>query len=479
MRDGPGGVTVLHGPVVLGPDGGLDRVEAVVVSGGRIVAVGRPPAGLRAARHVDAAGLAITPGLVDAHAHLAWSSFIPDDDAPDEPGDLPAATREILRRTLARGVVRARDAGGLTARVRDAAATEGLGPEVDVAVDIIRGDEVAGPEEMRRRVRSTLAAGATWIKLLATHGVSVPGAVEDAVARGGPTEGGRPSETAGSVPTAGVERDASAVGPVDLDPLIDRATMAAAIEEATAGGARVMVHAWGGPALTDAIELGAASVEHGMFLTERDAAAAAAAGCWFVPTVTIYRDVAAMAEAGDLPPAIGVRARRAAAAHADAVAIARRAGVRIATGTDFSSMETHGKAVREIASLVRCGLTVAEAWRAATVAGHALLAGDATSVGSSAAVARSPMVGRTMPGGRSAPGSARQPASATGTDSPARDTPARDTPARGVIVPGARADLAAWSVDPTDPAALADGPEPRFVVVGGRLVEPQAPASST
>jgi imidazolonepropionase-like amidohydrolase len=449
VATGPGGVTVLHGPAVLGPDGALDRAESLVVSGDRILSVGRPPAGLRDARHVDAAGLAITPGLVDAHAHLAWASFIPDDDAPDEPGAVPAATREILRSTLARGVVRARDAGGLTARVRDTAAAEGLGPEVDVAVDIIRGDEVAGPDEVRRRVRATLAAGATWIKLLATHGVSVPGTGE------------------GGAPVASPEAD----GPVDLDPLIDRATMAAAIDEATAGGARVMVHAWGGPALTDAIELCAASIEHGMLLTERDAAAAAAAGCWFVPTVTIYRDVAAMAEAGELPPAIGARARRAAAAHADAVAIARRAGLRIAAGTDFSSLETHGKVVREIASLVRCGLPVAEAWRAATVAGHALLDGDAPAGGGSSQDDRASMVGRTMPGGRSAPGTARQPASATGSDSPTRYAPPR-----GVIAPGARADLAAWPVDPTDAAALADGPEPRFVVVGGRLLEPRAPA---
>ena len=125
---GPGGATVLHGPAVLGPSGALAEVEAVVIDRGRVVAVGALPAGLRDARHVDAGRLAITPGLVDAHAHLSWATFFPDDD-PAEPDAVPAATREILSRTLARGVVRARDAGGLTARVRDAARAEFAGTQ--------------------------------------------------------------------------------------------------------------------------------------------------------------------------------------------------------------------------------------------------------------------------------------------------------------------------------------------------------------
>ena len=63
--------TVLAGGRVLDPASGFDAVADVVVDGGTIVDVGP---GLAAAHPdaevVDCAGLLVTPGLIDLHAHV-------------------------------------------------------------------------------------------------------------------------------------------------------------------------------------------------------------------------------------------------------------------------------------------------------------------------------------------------------------------------------------------------------------------------
>jgi dihydroorotase len=66
-----GDVLVLRGGRVIDPASGLDGVADVVVSAGRIEAVG-PDAGANHpdATVVDCAGLIVTPGLIDLHAHV-------------------------------------------------------------------------------------------------------------------------------------------------------------------------------------------------------------------------------------------------------------------------------------------------------------------------------------------------------------------------------------------------------------------------
>ncbi len=58
------------GARVIDPNSGLDQVTDLHVEGGKIIALGAAPAGFKAARSIDAAGLVVAPGLVDLSVAL-------------------------------------------------------------------------------------------------------------------------------------------------------------------------------------------------------------------------------------------------------------------------------------------------------------------------------------------------------------------------------------------------------------------------
>src|SRR2546430_15966526 len=55
---------------VIDPKNRVDAKQDVFISGGKIVALGKAPAGFRAERTIDAAHLAGCPGLLDLSARL-------------------------------------------------------------------------------------------------------------------------------------------------------------------------------------------------------------------------------------------------------------------------------------------------------------------------------------------------------------------------------------------------------------------------
>jgi len=61
---------IVAGGRVIDPANGLDAVADVAIKKGRIAAVVPKLDGFRAAKTIDAAGLIVTPGLVDTHAHV-------------------------------------------------------------------------------------------------------------------------------------------------------------------------------------------------------------------------------------------------------------------------------------------------------------------------------------------------------------------------------------------------------------------------
>jgi imidazolonepropionase-like amidohydrolase len=320
---------LLRGARVLDQAGGFTEPLDVDVQQGRIVAVGARLTGRADAREVDASGLWLLPGLFDCHVHVAMPTFDVDELAA-MPADARAdETAESLRRTLLAGVTSLRDAGGATTSLKGALAPDRrVAPRLQLCVEPLRT-----PSDARRAVGELVAGGADWIKLMAT-----PGALS---------------------------------GADPCSPLFSDAEVTAVIDEATRLGKPVMVHAHGGPVLRAAVLAGARSVEHALFLTEDDAELMAAHDCTLVPTLAIYYDLAASpavsrlgapAElAADLVPRLGRSVR-----------LARRAGVRIATGSDFAHRDQHGHNVAELAHLRRAGLSPEEALLAGTVNGAAL-----------------------------------------------------------------------------------------------------------
>jgi imidazolonepropionase-like amidohydrolase len=133
-----------------------------------------------------------------------------------------------------------------------------------------------------------------------------------------------------------------------------------------------MVHALGGDAIGWAVRAGARSIEHGVFLTEADAAAMAASGCFLVPTLAIYERLEVLAHNGGLTGSRAERALEVGSHLGEAVWIARDAGVRIALGSDFGHRDDHGCNLRELELLRRAGMSVEEVLLAATSVGAQL-----------------------------------------------------------------------------------------------------------
>jgi imidazolonepropionase-like amidohydrolase len=116
------------------------------------------------------------------------------------------------------------------------------------------------------------------------------------------------------------------------------------------------------------------SIEHGIFLTEEQAALMATMGCVLVPTLYVLREVMRWAEEGGILPhyaeqkALAIKDRV-----GGAVEIARAHGVKIALGSDFIRRELHGHNLAELPLLHEAGLSVEEALLAATSNGAKLL----------------------------------------------------------------------------------------------------------
>ena len=347
--------------------GGFAGPVDVSVIDGRVVGAGRSLRPARDQPRLDGRGLWLLPGVFDCHLHAGLASFDQLELMRTPLSRRVLETAHTLRRTLAAGVTFVRDAGIADAGVRDAVAA-GLvpGPELQVSVVALgttggHGDGFLagagtdcpvdymlpdypgrppyladGPAEFRAAVRRLVRAGADWIKLLATGGVLSAGGDGEFAAELGEDE------------------------------------ICAAVAEATRRRRPVMVHALGGPALRHAVQAGARSIEHGVFLTEADAALMAARGCALVPTLVIYDQLDAMARAGQLTGARADRARAVGTRLGQAVAIARDAGVPIALGSDFGHRADHGRNLAEIALLHRAGLSLEAALLAATAAGAEL-----------------------------------------------------------------------------------------------------------
>ena len=334
----------------------------VLLDGDRILEVGP---GLDGDVEIDCEGRLVTPGLFDCHVHFMVDGDFSAKTHLESPFSLAFfQAAERMARTLAVGITTVREAGGSDAGVREAR-DRGLitGPRMLLSLTMLsqtggHGDSweicgahmpgmmdahpgrphniVDGPEEMRRKVRELIRAGADVIKVATTGGVL----------------------SSRSDPRHAQFR------PDELDVLV---------AEATAAGRFVMAHAQGTQGVKNAIAAGIRSIEHGIFLDDEAIEMMLAAGTYRVPTLIAPMGVLEAVERGvDLPDNVVSKARDVAQIHRDSVSRAIAAGVRIAMGTD-SGVTRHGDNLRELAEMASLGMSDAQVLRSSTVIAADLL----------------------------------------------------------------------------------------------------------
>lgn len=185
-----------------------------------------------------------------------------------------------------------------------------------------------GVESCLRAVREQFRIGAEFIKVLATGGVS----------------------------SAADDLDDIQYSPEELR---------AIVEEARRHGTYVAAHCMGTAGTLAALEAGVLSVEHGVFLDERCVELMVAQDVTLVPTLSVALGIRRMK---DLPRHIYEKGKLCAEASLRSVELARRAGVRIALGTDFSNSKNspYSQNGKEFVALCEAGLTPMEAIQAGT-----------------------------------------------------------------------------------------------------------------
>ncbi len=322
------------------------RVD-VVVAQGRIKEI------RAAAGECDLEAACVTPGLVNAHAHL---------EASGEPDMMTFVQTTTAQQRVLRAVDNARKsvAAGITT-IRDVGSSSALGPDVRDAIVAGRipgprmraascvlcmtgghgwpiGRAVDSPWEARKAVREQLWSGADCIKVIATGGVLTKGAVP---------------------------------GNAQLTP----EELAAAIDEAHRHGLRVAAHAIGTQGIKNALRAGVDSIEHGHMLDEEAIALFKERNVFLVPTLSAPTCILAHIENGQQPEYVVAKARTVNEAMLTNIRHAYESGVRIAGGSDagtpYNYHEDYAQEVELMWALL--GMTPQQALHAATAVAAELI----------------------------------------------------------------------------------------------------------
>lgn len=318
------------------------------------------PAG---AQLIDLQSETCLPGLIDTHTHV----LLQGDQKPGQYEEqilkwsLPYRTiraTQSVRRALGYGFTTIRDLETEGAYYADVALRDAIregvvpGPRMQVATRALdvtgaypllgydpalavpHGVQVIdGPYEARKAVREQISYGADWIKVYA----------DERVYHG-------PGATMESVPT---------FTPEELHAIVD---------EAHRERHPVAAHAMGLEGVHNAVEAGVDSIEHGVYIADDDLKIMASHDTYYVPTLYIFIYAEQTRTAEGFPGW-----QSGAEIHAETFRRARRAGVKIAFGTDVGGFEWTINPTKEFSYMVEYGMTPAEAIRAATVTAAQLL----------------------------------------------------------------------------------------------------------
>jgi len=307
---------------------GRDPVDgmAIHVEAGRIANVDRVPAG---AQTLDAEGLTITPGLIDAHVHLGLSSDVtPSLRRELSVAEMAADMFDNCSKTLDAGFTTVRDTGGIDGGLaRTVASGKIRGPRIlqcgpvqcqtgghghfaseweptsdwcDHSIPGLRAMSLLsdGPDEMRKNVRETFRRGADFLKLCVTGGVM---STNDKL--------------------------------TDTQFAIEEIEVAVA--EANARGTYVTVHAHNNDGIRNAVRAGVKCIEHGSEIDEETAALMASNNTAHVPTLATFHALLDDATQTGLPAEISDRVGPTLQGQVNGLLISRAAGVMVGSGSDL------------------------------------------------------------------------------------------------------------------------------------------------
>jgi len=350
--------TLLRGGAVLDVDAGALTRADVLIDDARIIAVA-PGLAAADARVVELAGRTVMPGLIDCHVHVCADGMVPYPTL--FPSLVTARAARLLHETLQRGFTTIRDMGGADAGLRRAV-EEGLFPGPRLFVSGRPLSQTGGHGDMRNP-----ADGCPACAMRAEAKMMVVADGVDGVRRAAREEIRRGVDQIKIMASGGISSPAD---PVDYDQYALE-EISAVVEEARRAGKYVAAHAYTPSAIARAVDCGVRSIEHGNFLDEASAARMAARGAILVPTLVVYRRVVQHAAEVGISAFHLAKAREVLATGTRSLEVARRAGVRMALGTDLFRAPKQYQA-EEL--LIRAeALPVAEVLRSATLVGAELV----------------------------------------------------------------------------------------------------------
>ncbi|OLD90453.1 hypothetical protein AUG86_03105 [Euryarchaeota archaeon 13_1_20CM_4_64_14] len=307
---------------------------------------------------IDAGGSTIVPGMVDAHSHVTLpggSHWIDRGaDPPEELLEVAEHNGDLLGRA---GVRWARDVGS------------------PLAVDPRDGQKRALALRVRERWRldpnrPRIRVAGTWIS---HSGVITGGLLIEA------------DDGPALLKAASTQLDDGADflklyldGPKKEEAPWSTEDVQAVVELAHGRGAKVTAHSGFLVGARVGIDAGVDSLEHGFELDSDAVAMMARQGTFLVSTLAIFRSWASFAQTTTLPRFVSDEGKERIARRREraieSVHLAYRAGVPIATGTDFGGGSLRANHLAwEVESLVEAGLKPWEALASATVRGGDLL----------------------------------------------------------------------------------------------------------
>jgi len=207
---------------------------------------------------------------------------------------------------------------------------QGYAPDVPVPHGV---QIVDGADNARQAVREQISHGADWIKVYSDRSYRVR---EDGV--------------------------------LDDIPTFTLDELRAIVDEAHRERHKVASHAMALYGVHNSVEAGVDSIEHGNYITDADLKTMAARGIFYVPTIYVGEYVAQGRAAAGAPVWVKMIA-----IHEDTFRRAMQAGVKIAFGTDVGGFDWKINPAKEFSSMVKFGMTPAQAIRAATSTAAELL----------------------------------------------------------------------------------------------------------